>query len=161
MTIRNWLLGAAVAVVAVVPAANAEQEDTMRSTGFVAIPHMKGTLALQVASINGLWYVPGTEDKAALLRVLSPALSEAKTLSGADADALWNVFHGEAAGGDFLFVGHMGGTLAIPRAQIRTAYYSEDTGSPRLRLMYDGDPTGKTLEGDEAVRTWALIRPAE
>ena len=52
----------------------------------------------------------------------------------------------------------MGGTLAIPRAQIRSAYYSEDGGAPRLRLMYDGDPSGKTLDGDEAVAAWKTLR---
>lgn len=52
----------------------------------------------------------------------------------------------------------MGGTLAIPRAQVRTAYYSEDTGAPRLRLGYDGDPSGKTVDGDEAATVWDSIR---
>ncbi len=154
MKLTVWLLVAALAVVIAAPVAAAAEEDTMDSSGYVVMPHMKGSLALQVSSISGAWYVPASEAKAAQLRLSSPVLGEAKTLSGADADATWAVLR---ARGAFLFVAHMGGTLAIPRAQVRTAYYAEDAGTPRLRLVYDGDPNGKTLDGDEAVAVWAEL----
>ena len=131
----------------------------MNTVEYVVLPHMKGSLGLQVASISGLWYLPATEEKASRLRVTSPALSEAKSLGGADADTLWDAMR--RRGADFLFTSHMGGTLAIPREQVRTAYYSEESGTPLLRLVFDADPSGKTLEGDEATRIWKELRHAE
>jgi hypothetical protein len=155
---RSGFAALIVVVVAstVAPPAGAQQEPTMMPSEYVVMPHMKGTLALQVSSITGLWYLPAAEGKPAQLRVSSQALVEAKALTGADAESLWAAFRVRDEA--FLFVGHMGGTLAIPRAQVRTAYYSEDTGSPRLRLGYDGDPSGKTLEGEEAATVWKAIR---
>jgi len=150
------LLMVAVIFAAVVPLASAQQEDVVHHSDYVVIPHMKGSLALQVSSIAGLWYLPAGDDKASQLRVLSPVLADAKTLTGADAETLWTSIR--ARGEEFVFVAHMGGNLAIPRAQIRTAYYSVDSGAPRLRLVYDGDPNGKTIDGDEATKVWNEIQ---
>jgi hypothetical protein len=157
MQLRSVLLSLAVVASTLAPPASAQQEETMHPSDYVVMPHQKGSLALQVSSITGLWYLPAGEGKAAQLRVLSPSLGEAKTLTGADADELWAVFR--ARGQQFLFVSHMGGTLGIPRAQIRAAYYATDTGSPRLRLTYDGDSNGKTVDGDEATTVWNDLKP--
>lgn len=156
MPLRYLCLTLAAVSSMMVPLAGAQQEGTVHQPGYVVMPHMKGSLALQVSSITGLWYVPAGDDKPAQLRVLSRALTDAKTLGGADAEALWASFR--ARGGEFLFVSHMGGTLAIPREQVRAAYYAEDTGTPRLRLTYDGDPNGKTVDGEEATTVWNEIR---
>ncbi len=156
MRLGTLVLTVAALTSPLVPLASARQEGAVHPSPYVLVPHMKGTLALQVSSITGLWYQPAGEDKAATLRVLSRALGDAKTLTGADADALWSAFR--TRGGDFLFVSHIGGTLAIPREQVRAAYYAEDTGAPRLRLTYDGDPNGKTLDGDEATTVWNELR---
>ncbi len=152
MHVNAVLLSVVVMIATVAPLASAQQEDPMHPSSYVVVPHMKGSLALQVSSITGVWYLPTSEGKAAQLRVMSTALAEAKTLTGGDAEQLWTSFR--ARGEEFLFTSHMGGTLAIPRAQIRTAYYSTDTGTPRLRLGYDGDPNGKTIDGDEATTIW-------
>jgi hypothetical protein len=153
MRLRPLISTLAIAAAPFVPCASAQQEHVMHPSDYVVMPHQKGSLALQVSSITGLWYLPAADGKAAQLRVLAPALGDAKTLAGADAEALWGTLH--ARGDAFLFVSHMGGTLGIPRAQVRAAYYATDSGSPRLRLTYDGDPNGKTLEGDEATTVWS------
>jgi hypothetical protein len=156
MRIWSVVLSVVVLGLTMVPLTSAQEEDAVDRSDYVVMPHMKGSLALQVSSVSGLWFQPAGDGTPAKLRVLSPALTEAKTLAGADAQAIWASF--QAREGEFLFVGHMGGTLAIPRAQVRTAYYSEDTGAPRLRLTYDGDPSGKTLDGDEATTVWNEIQ---
>ena len=146
-----------VVLVIVAASAGAQQEDAMQSSDFVVMSHMSGTLALQVAAISSAWFQPAAEGTDAKLRIVSPALSEAKTLVAADAEAMWRVLR--VRSDEFVLVSHMGGTLAIPRGQIRTAYFAEDTGTPRLRLMYDGDPNGKTIDGSEAVDLWQQIQP--
>lgn len=156
MRLGSLFLTVLVGATTIVPLASAQQEGTVNRSDYVVMPHMKGSLALQVSSITGLWYLPGSEGKPAQLRVLSRPLSEAKTLTDGDAEQLWASFR--ARGGEFLFVSHMGGTLAIPREQVRTAYYAVDTGAPRLRLTYDGDPNGKTVDGDEATTLWNEIQ---
>jgi hypothetical protein len=156
MQFRSVLLSLAVVASTIAPLASAQQEETMQPSDYVVMPHQKGSLALQVSSITGVWYLPGGEGKSAQLRVLSRSLAEAKTLAGGDAEALWTAFR--ARGAEFLFVSHMGGTLGIPRAQVRAAYYATDTGVPRLRLTYDGDPNGKTVDGDEATTVWNELK---
>ena len=158
MKIALGILSAAAVLSLRVPSVVAQPEDTMGSSQFVVMPHMKGSLALQTSSISSLWYVAAGDGRPAQLRVNSPALSEAKTVGGDDADALWATFHDGALAANFVFVTHIGGTLAIPRSQIRSAYYAEDSGAPRLRLMYDGDQGGKSLEGAEATRVWTELR---
>lgn len=158
MKMSLGLLSAAILLSLSVPSVFAQREDTMGSSQFVVMPHMKGTLALQTSAISSLWYAAAGDGRPAQLRVNSPALSEAKVVGGDDADALWATFHDGAMAADFVFVTHMGGTLAIPRAQIRSAYFAEGAGAPRLRLMYDGDPSGTSLEGAEATRVWAELR---
>ncbi len=128
----------------------------MPSPDFVVVPHMKGSLAIQFASITGVWYLPASEGKEAQLRISSGALPEAKTLAAAEAETLWTSLR--ARGRELLFASHMGGTLAIPRAQVRAAYYSVDTGVPRLRLTYDGDPSGKTVDGEAATALWKELQ---
>lgn len=146
----------AVLALVVAPPASAQKEVTVLPSAYVVVPHMKGSLALQIASITGLWYVPAREGKVGQLRVSSTALPEAKTLSGADAEGLWATL--SARREDFLLTGHLGGTLAIPRSQVRAAYYAVDSGAARLRLTYDGDPGGKTVDGEEATSLWKELQ---
>jgi hypothetical protein len=124
---------------------------------YLVVPHQKGTLALQVAQIRSVWHKAAAGGAASQLRINSPALGEAKLLAGDEADALWKTLHDGAAAERFLFVSHMEGTLGIPRDQLHTAYYAEDAGKPTLRLVYEGDPSGKTLAGDEAAQVWKAI----
>ena len=37
--------------------------------------------------------------------------------------------------------------------------HSEDGGGAKLRIGYDGDPNGKDLAGDDAVRVWRELAP--
>lgn len=149
-----WTLFVVGAMVAV-PGSSASQEDTMIQSDFVVMPHMKGSLALPVSSLTSAWFKPAGEETPVTVRVTSQAMSEAKVLSAGDAEAVWLFLK---ARNDFIFVSHMAGTLAIPRATIRTAYYSDETGVARLRLTYDGDPSGKTIDGDEADRIWSDLQ---
>jgi len=153
---RIAVLSLAVVVAALMPVVTVHGEDPVHHPSYVVMPHLEGSLALQVPTITGLWFLPAADAKEAQLRVMSTALSDVKTLTGAAAETHWASL--SARGDEFLLVDHMRGTLAIPRAQIRTAYYAEDSGSPRLRLMYDGDPSGKTVDGDEATRIWAELQ---
>jgi hypothetical protein len=124
------------------------------SPQFVVMKHLTGTLALGVAEIGSAWYRDGTIDQPSVLRLVSPALSEPKTLGGAEGEELWRVLSEGAAAGRFVLLSHQGGTLAVAREQIRTAFRSEDG---RLRVVYDADPSGKTVDGDEAARVWKLL----
>jgi hypothetical protein len=135
------------------PAALA-QEILMQSPGFVVMKHMNGTLALALAEVSAIWQRPATAEQAGAVRVTSPALSEAKTLTGDDAAALWLLLHDGEHASRFVFVSHQGGTLAIPRARIRTAFLGDDG---RLRLVHDADPGGKVVEGEEAARVWRQL----
>ncbi len=153
---RSAALLVVVLALTLVPPAGAQKEATVPTPGFVVVPHMKGQLAIQFASITGVWYLPATDNRVSQLRVLSSALPDAKSLTGAEADALWASLR--ARGEALLLVSHMGGTLAIPRAQLRAAYYSAEGGTPRLRLTYDGDPNGKTVEGEEAATLWKELQ---
>jgi hypothetical protein len=123
---------------------------------FLVLSHQSGSLALQVSQISSVWYRAAAPEKPAQIRISSPALGEAKSLAADDADALWRTIHAGLAS-SFVFVAHMDGTLAIPRAQIRTAYYDESGSEPTLRLQYEGDPSGKTLAGDGATRIWKSL----
>lgn len=136
------------------------QEDSMTAPRFVVWKHMNGTLALATSEIRGVWFQAAFAGKPAQLRVTSPALVEPKTLSGADAEALWSSFHDGALAPLFLFVPHMGGTLGIPRDQVRTLFFSDEGGKTRLRIGYDGDPNGKDLEGDDARAVWKELAPS-
>jgi hypothetical protein len=146
------LVAVAAATAFGVDAARAEEKTT-----FVVVAHQGGTLALQTSQIRSVWYRPAADGKASQIRVVSPALVEAKSLEGAEADALWKRFHEGALAQLFVFVSHMDGTLGIPRDQIYTAYRADDAGKATVRLQYEGDPSGKTLSGGEAVRIWKEI----
>lgn len=123
----------------------------------LVVPHQSGSLALPTARISSVWYRQGASEAPSQLRIASPALTEAKLLTGGDADALWQTVHEGALASRFVFIPHMEGTLGIPRDQIRTAYYSEDGGQATLRLQYEGDPSGKTVAGAEATRIWKAL----
>lgn len=88
--------------------------------------------------------------------MLSQTLTKARSLAGADAGSRWALFRTHER--LLLLASHMGGTPEIPRAQIRTACYSEDTGTPRLRLAYDADPSGKPLDDADATPAWTALR---
>ena len=121
---------------------------------FVLVPHQNGTLALRTSEILSVWYREGSPSQ---LRIVSPALAEAKSLEGDQADALWQRLHDGPLASSFVFVSHLKGTLGIPRAGIRTAYYAEDGGQPTLRLQYTGEASGKTIAGEEAARIWKTL----
>ena len=133
------------------------REETMVAPHFVVLAHGSGSLALRAAEIATVWYLPAAAEKSSQIRITSLALTEPKTLTGSDADALWERFHSGPLAAEFVFASHMQGLLAIPRDQIRTAFYSEQGGAPQLRLVYDGDPSGKTVTGEEASRLWATL----
>ena len=130
------------------------EEDLMTPPRFVVWKHMNGELALRATEIGGVWYRPAFAGAASQLRVNSSALVEPKVLAGEEADALWARF----ATGDlaplFVRVSHMGGLLAIPREAIRTLYRTGEGSGARLRIVWPGDPNGKDVEGEEAVRVW-------
>jgi hypothetical protein len=152
-----WLVPV-VSAAGTAPAQAKTQEDSMPSEGFVVMEHMNGRLALAVSEISGAWRREASGDQPASLRLTSPALSDAKVLTGDAADSLWRSIREGDLAPRFLLVSHMDGTLAIPRDQIRTAFFSSDGGG-RLRLVYAGDPSGKVVEGDEAELVWKQLAP--
>jgi hypothetical protein len=131
-----------------------------RGPEFIVMPHSTGSLALRTSEIASLWYQAVAGEKPSQLRIVSPALSEVKTLAGAEADGLWRSVEAGVLASRFVITPHMDGRLAIPRQQIRTAFYSEPGGQAQLRLVYEGDPSGKTVTGGDATRIWqALNQP--
>lgn len=157
----TWL-GLALAATLVGGAAGAQHTQHAAASpsqahAFVVLPHLGGKLALPVSRIASAWLLPATADKPAQVRVTSPVLGEAKTVGGADAEALWRTLHDGPLAATFVFTSHMQGTLAIPRAQIHTAFLTEQDGKRQLRLVWEGDPSGKTIEGDEALRLWQVL----
>jgi hypothetical protein len=156
MRARAWVLAASLivsgALASGVVAASGAQAGEPRE--FVLVPHQNGTLALRTSEILSVWYRQGSPSQ---LRIVSPALAEAKSLEGEEADALWQTLHDGSLAPRFVFVSHLKGTLGIPRAGIRTAYYAEENGQPTVRLQYTGEASGKTIAGEEAARIWKAL----
>ena len=151
-----WLVATALPTGPTPAAEVAMQPDRPNPERFVVVDHMNGHLALAVSEISSAWRREPSGDQTASLRLTSAALSEAKVLVGDAADSLWRTLSEGDLADRFVLVSHLGGTLAVPRDQIRTAFFSDQNGA-RLRLVYAGDPSGKELEGDEALRVWKLL----
>lgn len=134
-------------------AAALAQEESMSST-FVVLSHLNGRLALNAGDIDSAWRNEPSDGDGASVRLTSRSLTEPKTLTGDDAEAFWSLLNDQLEG-QFVFVSHLGGTLAIPRRSIRTAFLSE--ASDQLRLVYDGDPSGKVIEGEEALEVFKKL----
>lgn len=156
-TIALWLTLVVAGVPAIDAAGAQGSEGKMDLPHFVVLPHMGGSLALPSSRISSVWFLPASAPEPSQIRIVSPALSEAKSLGGSDAEALWATIHDGPLSALFVFTSHMQGTLAIPRAQIHTAFFSEKDGKAQLRLVYEGDPSGKTIGGDEASRIWLAL----
>jgi hypothetical protein len=156
-TIALWLALVVAGVPGVGAARTQGSEGTMDVPHFVVLPHMGGSLALPSSRISSAWFQQASAEKPSQVRIVSSVLSEAKPLAGTEAEAVWATIHDGPLSALFVFTSHMQGTLAIPRAQIHTAFFSEQDGKAQLRLVYEGDPSGKTISGDEASRIWLAL----
>jgi len=127
------------------------------SLGFVTIEHQGGTLAIAASQISSAWYLPSEDDGQSKVRLVVSALGDARTIEGDAADALWQRFaDGDLAEG-FVTTPHQGGELAIPRDQIISAFFVVRDDTPRLRLIYTGNPAGLDVVGDDAEALWQRL----
>lgn len=131
-----------------------------RAHAMLTLPHQNGQLALPLREIDTVFYVAPAADRGATLRLTGRALTDGKMLSGTDADKAWQALSRPETSSHFVWVGHLTGTLGIPRHAIQSLFYTDTEGKQRLRIAYPGDPAGKVLDGAEAQRVWEQLTAA-
>ena len=57
-----------------------------------------------------------------------------------------------------IVMSHMGGSLAVSLEAVETVFFMEKDGGQRFHLVWDGNPEGKTIQGDEAGEVWKAIQ---
>lgn len=132
-----------------------EETRNMDKPTFVVMDHMAGTLAVSLERVESVFYQPAGEKPARLRFNFSS--SENKTVEGAAVEPLWKRVREGAAGGSFVWVSHMGGTLGIPLHAIQSVFRNGEGAAMTVRINYPGDPQGKTVHGAEGAEIWKRL----